>query len=109
MHDMPCVLLGGLQVSHKMDPEELVRVCQILNPDNRPGRLTVIVRMGAEKLREKLPLLIRAVEREGLVVTWVSDPMHGNTIKASNGYKTRNFDAIRVRPGLPPALLCPVP
>ncbi|CAI7879124.1 unnamed protein product [Closterium sp. NIES-53] len=83
------------QVSDKMPPQDLVEVCHILNPDNRPGRLTVIVRMGAEKLREKLPALVQAVEREGLVVTWVSDPMHGNTIKAPNGYKTRDFNSIR--------------
>ena len=93
-----------------MDPQELVTVCRILNPDNRPGRLSVIVRMGAEQLREKLPALIEAVEREGLVVTWVSDPMHGNTIKASNGYKTRAFDAIRVsgreRQGCPEREVC---
>lgn len=85
----------GIKVSDKMDPEELVKVCNILNPENRPGRVTVIVRMGAEKLREKLPLLIKAVQNAGVVVTWVSDPMHGNTVKASNGYKTRDFGAIR--------------
>eukprot|EP00270_Netrium_digitus_P012594 TRINITY_DN4110_c0_g2_i1.p1 TRINITY_DN4110_c0_g2~~TRINITY_DN4110_c0_g2_i1.p1 ORF type:complete len:527 (-),score=119.04 TRINITY_DN4110_c0_g2_i1:268-1848(-) len=85
----------GVKVSDKMESNELVRVCNILNPENKPGRLTVIVRMGAEKLRQKLPLLIRAIRREGLFVTWVSDPMHGNTIKASNGYKTREFEAIR--------------
>lgn len=85
----------GVKVSDKADPAELVATCRVLNPANRPGRLTVIVRMGAEKLRGKLPLLIRAVRQEGLVVTWVCDPMHGNTIKASNGYKTRAFDAIR--------------
>ncbi|GJP57004.1 hypothetical protein CLOM_g16045 [Closterium sp. NIES-68] len=85
----------GIKVSDKMPPQDLVEVCHILNPDNRPGRLTVIVRMGAERLREKLPALVQAVEREGLVVTWVSDPMHGNTIKAPNGYKTRDFNSIR--------------
>ncbi|CAI6010359.1 unnamed protein product [Closterium sp. NIES-65] len=88
--------VSGVPVSDKMPPQDLVEVCHILNPDNRPGRLTVIVRMGAEKLREKLPALVQAVEREGLVVTWVSDPMHGNTIKAPNGYKTRDFNSIRV-------------
>ncbi|CAI5932211.1 unnamed protein product [Closterium sp. NIES-65] len=87
--------VSGVPVSDKMPPQDLVEVCHILNPDNRPGRLTVIVRMGAEKLREKLPALVQAVEREGLVVTWVSDPMHGNTIKAPNGYKTRDFNSIR--------------
>lgn len=91
------------QVSDKMDPLELVKVCQVLNPTNKPGRLTVIVRMGAEKLREKLPALIRAVRNDGLIVTWVCDPMHGNTVKAPNGYKTRPFEAIRVR-GCTPSL-----
>ncbi|GLJ14364.1 hypothetical protein SUGI_0232090 [Cryptomeria japonica] len=85
----------GLKASDKMDPAELVKVCEILNPHNKPGRLTIIVRMGAEKLRVKLPHLIRAVRQAGLIVTWVSDPMHGNTIKAPSGLKTRPFDAIR--------------
>jgi 3-deoxy-7-phosphoheptulonate synthase len=81
-------------VSDKMDPADLVKLCEILNPENKPGRLTVIVRMGAEKLRQKLPFLIRAVRQAGCIVTWVSDPMHGNTIKAPSGIKTRPFNAI---------------
>ncbi|XP_026432597.1 phospho-2-dehydro-3-deoxyheptonate aldolase 2, chloroplastic-like [Papaver somniferum] len=85
----------GIKVSDKMDPAELVKLCEILNPHNRPGRLTIIVRMGADKMRVKLPHLIRAVRQAGLIVTWVSDPMHGNTIKAPCGLKTRSFDAIR--------------
>lgn len=80
-----------------MDPSELVKLCEILNPHNKPGRLTVITRMGAENMRIKLPHLIRAVRGAGLIVTWVSDPMHGNTMKAPCGLKTRSFDAIRVR------------
>lgn len=85
------------QVSDKMDPKELVKLCEILNPHNRPGRLTIITRMGADNMRIKLPHLIRAVRQAGLIVTWVSDPMHGNTIKAPCGLKTRPFDSIRVR------------
>lgn len=85
----------GVKVSDKADPAELVATCRLLNPANKPGRMTVIVRMGADKLRARLPDLIRAVRREEIAVTWVCDPMHGNTIKASNGYKTRAFDAIR--------------
>ncbi|BBN19395.1 3-deoxy-7-phosphoheptulonate synthase [Marchantia polymorpha subsp. ruderalis] len=86
----------GVKVSDKMDPAELVRLCEILNPSNKPGRLTVIVRMGAAKLRAHLPALIRAVRQAGIIVTWVSDPMHGNTIKApGHGLKTRPFDDIR--------------
>ncbi|CAM8896808.1 unnamed protein product [Rhodiola kirilowii] len=85
----------GIKVSNKMDPKELVKLCEILNPHNKPGRLTIITRMGADNMRIKLPHLIRAVRQAGLMVTWVSDPMHGNTIKAPCGLKTRPFDAIR--------------
>mgnify|MGYP000689268401 CR=1 FL=1 len=85
-----------VQVSDKMEPSELVKACELLNPSNKPGRLTVIVRMGAEKVREKLPHLIRAIRQSGFIVTWVSDPMHGNTIRAPSGLKTRPFDLIRV-------------
>ncbi|QEY63654.1 3-deoxy-7-phosphoheptulonate synthase class II [Metapseudomonas lalkuanensis] len=84
----------GVKVGPSMDGEELIRLIDILNPDNDPGRLNLIVRMGAEKVGEHLPRLIRTVEREGRKVLWSSDPMHGNTIKASSGYKTRDFAAI---------------
>nr|ABK29527.1 3-deoxy-d-arabino-heptulosonate-7-phosphate [Catharanthus roseus] len=84
----------GIKVSQKMDPNELVNLIEILNPTNKPGRITVIVRMGAENMRVKLPHLIRAVRGAGQIVTWVCDPMHGNTIKAPCGLKTRAFDAI---------------
>ncbi|PWA81319.1 DAHP synthetase, class II [Artemisia annua] len=86
----------GIKVSDKMDPNELVKLIDILNPENKPGRITIITRMGAENMRVKLPHLIRAVRRAGQIVTWVTDPMHGNTIKAPSGLKTRPFDAIRV-------------
>lgn len=66
-----------------------------MNPSNIPGRLTIIVRMGADNVRSHLPSLIRAVEREALSVVWISDPVHGNTRKTNNGYKTRDFNAIR--------------
>lgn len=79
-----------------MDPKELVKLIEILNPQNKPGRITVIARMGAENMRVKLPHLIRAVRGAGHIVTWVSDPMHGNTIKAPCGLKTRPFDSILV-------------
>ncbi|XP_077235139.1 phospho-2-dehydro-3-deoxyheptonate aldolase 2, chloroplastic-like [Tasmannia lanceolata] len=85
----------GIKVSDKMDPKDLVKLCEILNPHNKPGRLTIIARMGAENMRVKLPHMIRAVRQAGLIVTWISDPMHGNTIKAPCGLKTRPFDAIR--------------
>jgi len=85
----------GIKVSDKMDPAQLVKLIDILNPNNKPGRITIIARMGAENMRVKFPHLIRAVRRAGQIVTWVSDPMHGNTIKAPCGLKTRPFDAIR--------------
>lgn len=84
------------QVSDKMDPNELVKLVEIFNPHNKAGRITIICRMGAENMRVKLPHLMRAVRREGQIVTWVCDPMHGNTIKAPCGLKTRPFDAILV-------------
>ncbi|KAJ6737225.1 PHOSPHO-2-DEHYDRO-3-DEOXYHEPTONATE ALDOLASE 1 2 [Salix viminalis] len=84
----------GIKVSNKMDPNELVKLIEIFNSSNKPGRITIIVRMGAENMRVKLPHLIRAVRRAGQIVTWVCDPMHGNTIKAPCGLKTRPFDAI---------------
>jgi 3-deoxy-7-phosphoheptulonate synthase len=82
------------QVSDKMDPNDLVSMIATLNPDNIPGRLAVIVRMGAQKLRQKFPALIEAVEQAGQVVTWVCDPMHGNT-ESCNGYKTRRYENVR--------------
>jgi 3-deoxy-7-phosphoheptulonate synthase len=86
----------GFQVSDKMNPGDLVKLIEILNPTNKPGRITIITRMGAENMRVKLPHLIRAVRQAGLIVTWITDPMHGNTIKAPCGLKTRPFDSILV-------------
>lgn len=79
-----------------MNPSDLVKLIDILNPTNKPGRITVITRMGAENMRVKLPHLIRAVRQAGQIVTWITDPMHGNTIKAPCGLKTRPFDSILV-------------
>ncbi|AUL75228.1 3-deoxy-7-phosphoheptulonate synthase [Pseudoalteromonas sp. 13-15] len=84
----------GVKVGPGMDPDELIRLIDALNPDNIPGRLTLITRMGADLLPEKLPALVRKVQQEGRKVIWSSDPMHGNTEKATSGYKTRNFDNI---------------
>ncbi|MDH5465774.1 MAG: 3-deoxy-7-phosphoheptulonate synthase class II, partial [Thiovulaceae bacterium] len=84
----------GVKAGPTMDPDELIRLIDAVNPENEAGRLNVIVRMGADKVQEGLPKLIKAVEREGKKVLWSCDPMHGNTIKASNGYKTRPVDAI---------------
>lgn len=84
----------GVKVGPGMDPDELIQLIDTLNPNNEPGRLTLISRMGADVLESKLPALVRKVKEEGRHVVWSSDPMHGNTIKASNGYKTRNFDSV---------------
>jgi 3-deoxy-7-phosphoheptulonate synthase len=84
----------GLKCGPTSDPDELVRLIEILNPQNVPGRLTLIARMGHEKVEAKLPPLVRAVQRAGAKVVWSCDPMHGNTIKSSTGYKTRPFDRI---------------
>ena len=79
----------GLKCGPSLDPDELVRLIETLNPDNTPGRLTLIARMGADKVRAGLPPLLKAVKAAGAKVVWCCDPMHGNTIKASSGYKTR--------------------
>jgi len=84
----------GLKCGPSLEPDELLRLCDALNPENEPGRLTLIARMGADRVEAKLPPLVRAIRREGRKVVWLCDPMHGNTVKASNGYKTRSFDAI---------------
>lgn len=84
----------GVKVGPSMDSEELIRLIDILNPQNDPGRLNLIVRMGADKVEAGLPRLVRAVQNEGRHVLWSSDPMHGNTIKASSGYKTRDFEKV---------------
>ncbi len=84
----------GVKAGPSMDPEDLVKLCAELNPENEAGRLNVIVRMGAGKVGDGMPALIRAVEKEGMKIVWSCDPMHGNTIKSSNNYKTRPFDAI---------------
>ncbi|SHN61228.1 class II 3-deoxy-7-phosphoheptulonate synthase [Bradyrhizobium erythrophlei] len=84
----------GLKCGPSLKPDELLKLIDVLNPDNEPGRLTLINRSGADKIAESLPGLIRAVKREGRVVVWSCDPMHGNTITSTSGYKTRPFDRI---------------
>jgi len=83
----------GMKVGPSMEAEELVRLCDLLNPGNEMGRLTLIARMGADKVEAKLPPLLRAVQRAGRRVVWICDPMHGNGVKAG-AFKTRSFDAI---------------
>ncbi|GGA83996.1 phospho-2-dehydro-3-deoxyheptonate aldolase [Brucella endophytica] len=83
----------GLKCGPSLDPDDLIRLIDTLNPENQAGRLTLIARFGYDKVGDHLPKLIRAVQREGRKVVWSCDPMHGNTITA-NGYKTRPFDRI---------------
>ena len=84
----------GLKCGPSLDPDELVRLIETLNPDNVPGRLTLIARMGADKVRAGLPPLLKAVKATGAKVVWCCDPMHGNTIKARSGYKTRRVNDV---------------
>lgn len=84
----------GMKVGPTQDPDDLLKLLDILNPKNEAGRITLISRMGADKVGAKLPPLVRAVERSGHKVVWLSDPMHGNTISTSSKVKTRNFDSI---------------
>ncbi|NNG05434.1 MAG: 3-deoxy-7-phosphoheptulonate synthase class II [Inquilinus sp.] len=84
----------GLKCGPSLDPDELVRLIDLLNPEDEPGRLTLIARMGADKVGDHLAPLLRRVKQEGRTVVWACDPMHGNTVKSSNGYKTRPFERI---------------
>lgn len=84
----------GLKCGPSMKPEDLLALIDVLNPNNEPGRLTLISRMGHEKIEKALVPLLRKVRQEGRKVVWCCDPMHGNTITASNGYKTRNFQHV---------------
>ena len=84
----------GLKCGPSLDADDLLRLIEILDPANEPGRLTLICRFGATKVFDHLPALVRAVKRQGRTVVWSCDPMHGNTIKAGSGYKTRPFDLV---------------
>jgi len=84
----------GLKCGPSLEADDLLRLVDTLNPGNAPGRLTLITRFGHDKVEMQLPKLIRAIQREGRQVVWSCDPMHGNTIKAAGGLKTRPFDRI---------------
>ena len=84
----------GVKIGPALEADELLRLIEALNPDNEPGRLTLITRLGADRLETALPGLVRAVARSGAEVVWSCDPMHGNTVKSSTGFKTRQFDDI---------------
>ena len=84
----------GFKAGPTLKTDDLLRLLDTLDPANEPGRITVIARMGAGRVGDHLPALIRAVQREGRSVVWSCDPMHGNTVKAASGLKTRHFDSI---------------
>jgi 3-deoxy-7-phosphoheptulonate synthase len=84
----------GMKCGPSLEPDALIRMLDLLNPDREPGRMTLITRYGYDKIEAGLPKLVRAVQREGHPVIWSCDPMHGNVIKAPNGYKTRPFERI---------------
>jgi len=84
----------GCKVGPSMEEDELIELIDALNPDNEEGRLNLIVRMGAGKIKEYFPKLLKRVRDEGRNVVWSCDPMHGNVEKSSSGFKTRDFDNI---------------
>jgi 3-deoxy-7-phosphoheptulonate synthase len=84
----------GVKVGPTCGPEELVRLVRRLNPENEWGRVTLITRLGAERVRELLPPLVRALQEAEVRILWSCDPMHGNTIRTLGGVKTRDFEQI---------------
>lgn len=84
----------GMKVGPKHDIDDILAIIEKLNPENEPGRITLITRFGAKEIEKHLPQLIRAIKQEGHHVVWTCDPMHANTFTASSGHKTRNFDDI---------------
>ena len=84
----------GVKLSAKADPDEAVELCNALNPDNEPGRLMLIARLGSQAVGDALPPLLEAIERRGARVAWMCDPMHGNTTTLSGGRKTREFSSV---------------
>lgn len=84
----------GVKCGPSLPPDDLMKILDMLNPANEPGRITLIARMGHDKIADNLPKLLRKVKAEGRSVVWSSDPMHGNTMTSSTGYKTRKFENI---------------
>lgn len=84
----------GLKCGPSLKPDDLLKLIDVLNPEDKAGRLTLISRMGHDKIQAHLPALIKAVKNSGRTVCWICDPMHGNTYTSASGYKTRHFDQI---------------
>ena len=84
----------GIKCGPSLASDDLLKLLDKLNPDNQSGRITLISRFGSDKVQEQLPRLVEAVKRSGQTVVWCCDPMHGNTVKASSGYKTRPFERV---------------
>ncbi|CZE48966.1 class II 3-deoxy-7-phosphoheptulonate synthase [Campylobacter geochelonis] len=84
----------GVKVGPTASADDVLRLAEKLNPQNEIGKLNIIVRMGADKIGDRLPQILRDVKKEGVHILWSSDPMHGNTVKTSNNYKTREFDKV---------------
>ena len=84
----------GCKIGPEIEPEDAVKLCEILNPEKIPGRLTLISRMGADVVIDKLPRVLETVNNAEHPVVWVCDPMHGNTFSTQNGHKTRHFDDV---------------
>ena len=84
----------GIKCGPTSDPDEIVKICDVINPKNEKGKITLISRFGYDKVEKFLPKLIRKVKKEGVHVVWSCDPMHGNTIKSTTGFKTRPFNNV---------------
>ena len=84
----------GVKIGPTASPDDVVQMCEVLNPERAPGRLTLITRMGADKVTDVLPSIVQKVDASGVPVVWVCDPMHGNTREAASGHKTRLFDDV---------------
>ena len=84
----------GIKLSNKVHPDDVLRLIDRVDPEREPGRLTFITRMGAKTVRDALPHLVEKVTSSGALVTWICDPMHGNTFESASGYKTRDFEDV---------------
>ena len=84
----------GCKMGPNATADDIIKIANKINPANEAGRFNIIIRMGSQLIGERLPKILESVKREGLNILWSIDPMHGNTVKASNGYKTREFEAV---------------